>query len=146
MKKYNIIVSIVIFAIVFALGCIFLAVWFGGHGDKYGDRLNGIEEVEISKNKLNDIASKIKEKEFVKKVDSNIQGRIINILVTVEEKANVNNAKGVSSIVIDTLSEKELSFYDIQLFLLEENSSEDSNYPYIGYKHKSVDTFTWSNN
>ena len=146
MKKYNIIVSIVIFAIVFTLLCLFLAVWFGGHGDKYGNRLNGIENVTISESEFKTLASKLKEKEFVKKVESNVKGRIINIRITVEEKTNADDAKGLSSIVMDNLSKDELSYYDTQIYLIEEKASEDSKYPYIGYKHKTLDTFTWSNN
>lgn len=108
----------------------------------YGDRLDGIEDVEISNSDLSKIDSELEEVEGVEKVSSDIEGRLINFNVGVLEGVETSITDTLSPIIIDAFSKEELEFYDLQLFV----NGKDENYSVIGYKHKTSDSFVWSNN
>jgi hypothetical protein len=148
LKKHliEIIIFIIFFGIVIFGLTSFLMLWNSGSGNKYGNRLNGISKVELGDQYLNDTMKKIKENEIVNKVNSNITGRIIKYIITVNNGTDLNKAKELTKVVVESLEEDELEFYDVQVYLLEENANEESKYPKIGYKHKTSESFVWSNN
>ena len=108
----------------------------------YGDRLDGIEEVEITSKQQDNIISKLEEKAEVKKAEVDIKGRIINTIITVNDDVEVNSAKALTTTITDTLEEDQRSYYDIQVFIKKDN--DDAKYPIIGYKHQDKDSFSWS--
>lgn len=108
----------------------------------YGDRLDGIEEVEITSKQQDNIISKLEEKAEVKKAEVDIKGRIINVIITVNDDVEVNSAKALTTTITDTLEEDQRSYYDIQVFIKKDN--DDARYPIIGYKHQDKDSFSWS--
>lgn len=150
--KVEMILLAVILIIIIVWGVIFAVLWFGGSGDKYGSRLQGIEEVQISDKTFKKIEDKIKESDFVESISSSIQGKIINFTIHVKDETEPKYAKALTDIIMEHLSEKEMSFYDIQVFLEDSKTKEEKNeentskYPFIGYKHKTSESFVWSNN
>lgn len=144
-KKEFILFVIAVLIILFC-GITFVVMWFAGSSDIYGNRLEGIEEVKLSDSYIKDIEGFIKEKDFVTKVNHNLEGRLLSFMVTVSDEVDIETAKQVGTIVINNLSEDELKYYDIQLYLLDSNTKEESRFPFIGYKHKTSEGFIWSNN
>ena len=108
----------------------------------YGDRLEGIEEVEITSKEQDNIISKLEEKAEVKKAEVDIKGRILNVIITVNDDVELDAAKALTGTITDTLEEEQTSYYDIQVFVKKDN--DDARYPIIGYKHQDKDTFSWS--
>lgn len=147
-KKHKVELICLIIFIVLLLGClgIFLMLWFGGSGEVYGNRLDGIDKVPVSEGYLNDIENALKEDEHVSKASSHIEGRLINFMVTVTDDTKIDSAKKLSKIIKDNFTESELAFYDIQVYILDSGANETSSYPIIGYKHKTTEDFVWSNN
>ncbi len=123
----------------------FLVMWFGVNGDRYGTRLDGIKEVPLSDSYLKDITDEVKDESIVSKATVDVKGRLVNFIITINSGTALDDSKKLSTIVEDNFTEDELSFYDIQIFIVESGSSEDSKYPIIGYKHKTSDDFVWSN-
>ena len=109
----------------------------------YGDRLDGIEEVEITDDEQDDIVSALEEKEEVGNASCDIQGRILNVLINVNDEVEVNSAKALTSSIIENLEEDQTSYYDIQVFISKDNE-EDTTFPIIGYKHQDKDEFSWT--
>lgn len=109
----------------------------------YGDRLDGIEEVEITDDEQDDIVSALEEKEEVSNASCDIQGRILNVLINVNDEVEVNSAKALTSSIIENLEEDQTSYYDIQVFISKDNE-EDTTFPIIGYKHQDKDEFSWT--
>lgn len=145
-KKEFILLTIVVLIILFC-GIAFAIMWFSGNGDRYGDRLDGIEKVELKDSHLNDVVKTIKDdKDYVTKVSYHVEGKLVSFLVTVKDDTNADTAKEVGNIVKEELTKDELAYYDVQLFLLDSNTNKEARYPLIGYKHKTSDVFTWSNN
>ena len=147
-KKHKVELTCLIIFIVLLLGClgVFLMLWFGGSGEVYGNRLEGIEKVPVSEGYLNDIEKALKENASVTKVISHIEGRLINFMITVNDDTSISSSKELSKIVKDNFTESELKFYDIQVYVLDSGANETSTYPIIGYKHKTTEDFVWSNN
>lgn len=148
-KKHTIesIALIVFLLLIVVGGGIFLSMWNQGTGTKYGSRLEGIKKVKIDSNDLSKIENKLKESDLVAKTTSDIEGRIINILITVNTGTDANAAKELANTILDdNFSKDELAFYDIQVYLLEKDAGEGTVYPKIGYKSKNSNGFVWSNN
>lgn len=109
---------------------------------KYGDRLDGIEEVEITSSQEDDLISALKEREEVSDVSCDIEGRTLNVIITVNDEVELDPAKALSSVVTDNLEEEQVKFYDIQVFI--EKNNDDARFPIIGYKHQDKDAFSWT--
>lgn len=108
----------------------------------YGDRLDGIEEVEITDDEQDKIISSLEGKDEVKKVETDIKGRTLNVLITVNDDVELDPAKALTSSITDTLDKDQLGFYDIQVFISKDN--DDARFPIIGYKHQDKDEFSWT--
>ena len=109
---------------------------------KYGDRLDGIEKVEITSSQEDDLIKALNESEEVSDVSCNIEGRTLNVIITVNDEVELDSAKALSSVVIDNLKEKQVKFYDMQVFI--EKNNDDVRFPIIGYKHQDKDAFSWT--
>ena len=108
----------------------------------YGDRLDGIEEVEITDKQQEDIIKSLEDKDEVKKVRCDIKGRTLNVLITVNDDVELDPAKALTSSITDNLEEDQTSYYDIQVFISKDN--DDTRFPIIGYKHQNKDGFSWT--
>ena len=108
----------------------------------YGDRLDGIEEVEITDNQQDDIIKSLEDRDEVKSASTDIKGRTLNVLITVNDDVELDPAKALTSSIIDNLEEDQTSYYDIQVFISKDN--DDTRFPIIGYKHQNKDGFSWT--
>lgn len=109
---------------------------------EYGDRLNGIKSHEIKKETQKKLKEELESLNEVKKCEYRLQGRLINIKLTMTDGVNINDAKEISKKVLDYFSDDDKKFYDIQIFLKNENDKMEG-YPKIGEKHKSIDSIVW---
>ena len=108
----------------------------------YGDRLDGIEEVEITDKQQEDIIKALEDKDEVKEVSCDIKGRTLNVLITVNDDVELDPAKALTSSITENLEEDQTSYYDIQVFISKDN--DDTRFPIIGYKHQNKDEFSWT--
>lgn len=138
-NKYTII-AIVCFLILVLVLVQVKNIFFPNSGKAiYGERLNGIESVKINKEKL---VSKLKENETITKASVVINGKIINAIVTVKDETSLEDAKNLTSILLDNLSKSEKKFYDVEMFIKKTN--DDVQFPIIGYKHRSKEVFSFT--
>lgn len=150
--KTEFILLVTVGVILLVSAIMFLIVWFQGSNNKYGDRLKGIDKVELKEDYMKTLLTKIKEeKEYVVEDSYNLEGRLLSVFVKVKSYTDKNETKKIGDIIKNNLKEEELSFYDIQLYISFENDKKDEKeenkiYPIIGYKHKTSDVFVWSNN
>lgn len=137
---------IYIVLILFVIFCIFGFVALKAYLDPvdeyavYGDRLDGIEEVEITEEKKNEIIDFIKSDENITDVSINIKGKIINISIKATTEENtIDKMKDKSKEVVEKFKKEEIEFYDFQFFI----KNEDANYNLIGYKNKKNENISW---
>ena len=107
----------------------------------YGSRLDGIEEVKLSKSKLNDIKENVESSNMTESVSVSIQGKIINLEIVINSEVSRDDAKTLGGKVIEKLSDEEKKFYDVQLFI---DKKEDATFPIIGYRHHAKEDFSWT--
>ena len=82
--------------------------------NKYGNRLDGIDKVEIKKSSLKEISKKIEEDEKVKDATLHIEGKIIYFDIVYNNGTSVEDAKKIASDSMANFKEKQLSFYDLE--------------------------------
>ncbi len=147
MKKYfknhiRLIVVLLVFSAL-VIGC-FIAYnsIFVNNQSKYGDRLDGIEEVKITPDKKSMIQENVETLQITKSYNLRISGKTINITTVVNDDVDTNKAKEIGGKVLEKLSDEEKKFYDIQIFVSKEN--EDEKFPIVGYKHHAKDNITWT--
>lgn len=120
--------------------------------DVYGNRLIGIEEVEIKNKTIEEIKEKIRTSESVVYVDYILKGKLINFTIEVKENTDKNTSKSLVNHITEIFSQEIKEFYDIQVLIIEEKEETEeetekkSNYPIFAYKHKTSEKFVWTNN
>lgn len=143
-KKHKTVITISVIAVlILAITIIALSNFlFSGYGkSKYGNRLDGIENVSISDDIINASKEIISNIEGVTNVTYHLSGKICNFVVTVNKDVKLTIIKEKTSSILTKFSTEQLAYYDFQILV---NSSEDANYPIIGYKMKNSEGFTWT--
>lgn len=107
----------------------------------YGSRLDGEKKITL---KIDDSTSKVKEVagDRAKGVTVRKQGRIIEIVITLNDDVSRDTAKDIANQAVSTFSDESKGYYDIQLFMNKEN--DDAQFPIVGYKHHTRDGITWT--
>lgn len=144
-NKYTVTVFI-IFLGLFIIGWVLfgLIMPHGDQNEKYGNRLDDIKEANamIQDSDTDKIVEAVKKKSFVKEASTNVEGRIVNVIVEVRKGTSVKDAKSLANITLDALSDKHKKLYDVQL-LVKSEDSKDTNFPIIGYKNSSDKGFAF---
>lgn len=142
-NKYTV-VAVILFVFLVILGYGVYSFLFPNIGSPvYGNRLDGIEKVEITTSQQKKLQESLKEKEYVNTVSSYIKGRIFNVVIEVKDKTSDKDAKALTTIIKDSLEEKQRAYFDLQVFIKNENE-EAAGYPIIGYLNKEVEAFSYS--
>lgn len=110
---------------------------------QYGDRLDGIETVEIKNSRIGDLEKKLNAVETVEKVDINIKGKIVNVKLSLSGTGTIDNGKVIATNFLADFSKEEIEFYDIQIFV---TSVGTDGHTVIGYKTPKKATLSWTNN
>lgn len=112
----------------------------------YGNRQEAT--VKISDDRINQTTTLIKGNEFINSAKTYIGGvLIVNIVIDVKKDTKLLTIESMLDKVLELYTEKEKADYDFQVFVTcKEDTSEDSAYPIIGYKHKTGLAFKWTNN
>ena len=142
-KKNKILVSLLVIAIVFFAAImiiIFSNLSIGNN--EYGNRLDNIEKYPISDETINEIKTDISSHEKVTSVSYNLEGKLANFILTVDDSLEEETAKNYANKILENLSDDVKSYYDIQV-LVDSDNKESEVYPIIGYKHKTTDMFVW---
>lgn len=147
-------VFIILMAIVFVCTAIimFLLAKYvinSNTGNKYGNRLDGIQDVIISNDKKSEMVESLEKEEKINSVTINVHGKIINFVIDFKDDATVENAKSIAIKCLDFFEEEYRNFYDLQ-FLCQKKDLKDEDdkdkFPIIGYIKAGATTISWSNN
>lgn len=116
-----------------------------GAASKYGDRLEGIEDVKISSSSKKDLVESIEEEDTVEKVSIDIKGKIIYINIDVDKETSYNTVKEIANKSLKEFDDDELDFYDIQYIVTCSKDEKSKNYPTMGYKNNTSSKIVWIN-
>ena len=132
-----------IFLGLFLIGWLLFGLVMPKNGEPvYGNRLEGIEEVKVTEEQTADLVKELKSKDYVANASIHISGRIINVIVDTKEGTKTSTAKTLGKVVLKAFDKDQLKFYDIQLFLNNENDNAKG-YPLIGYKNSTDKDFVF---
>lgn len=145
--KFLFVSCLIAFVLFIIILLFFITLLMEGSSNKYGSRLEGIEDVKISNDMLDTITDEIISKEEINDCKIRIQGKIINVIITFNSDVNVSKAKEVAESTLSSFSSEQLEFYNVEYFLTrEENGEEDTPYVITGNKHPLVNHIGWTNN
>lgn len=144
MKEHKaVVVAVILMLIIIAIAFVAKQAFFSNSKNAvYGNRLEGMDAVEIDSKQKEEILNNLKNDSVVKNATYQLQGKIINIIITVNDDVGSDTAKSLSAKIIEKLDEKQKKYYDIQVFVKKENDASD--FPIIGYKHANKDNFSWT--
>lgn len=136
------VIAIVAFVVLTILGFKLKEILFPNQRTAiYGDRLDG--KVFIDSKVYDTLRQRLTEKDKVKSVTITENGKRIDIVVTVEDDLDKNNAKKLIDGITEPFNESQIGYYDFQVFIRKDNTSEND-FPIIGYKHHNSSSFSWS--
>ncbi len=138
------IIAIILFLILVVVLFQLKNIFFPNSGKAiYGNRLEGIEEVEISEETYEKVKTTLKE-ESVSEVSTDISGKLVKIFITVNEDVDLDKAKSYGTKVLEPFSTEQKNYYDFQIYI--EKTGDTEHFPIIGYKHHSKGTISWTKN
>ena len=135
------IVFLLTFILLIFITVIFVKLLMGGSSNKYGNRLDGIEEVKISNDTYDEVKTEITDTELAEEINIRLQGKIVYTTIVLKSETSSDDAKELASNTLDNYTEDELKFYDFSFFLKWEG--EESDTVITGNKHKDLDEITW---
>ena len=143
-RVYSILMIVSVVCIVSIL--VGVIVYFIGQTtkDKYGNRLDGIENVKISDTKKSEVINKIKENELVDNVDIYIKGKLIYVNITLKTGKHTDS-EAICQTSLDALTEDEKKFYDIQYIVSNKDKNIEENFPVMGYIKAGNSVIKWTN-
>ena len=139
-------VLIIIACIGISVALLLKYFYFGNGGSKYGDRLDGIEAVEINDIKKESLVNSIKEGKNVKDATVTITGKIIYIRIAFEAGADLDTSKSIAVKSLEQFSEEEKKFYDVHFTLVSEKTDTNEGFTIMGAKNVNGTNLIWNNN
>lgn len=157
-KKFMIVAILILIGII----CLLLLKGFfypNGSVSKYGNRLDGIKNIEFDKGDKDKIIKSINSNEKVDSAKMNVHGRIINIIFNVNKDTSVDDARNIANESLNNFSSEVKGFYDIEFIITmndeegikEQVTNDDGQvkevvtklFPIMGYKNSSSEGLVW---
>ena len=88
------------------------------------------------------MVKELKSKDYVANASTHISGKIINVIVETKKGTKTSTAKKLGEVVLKAFDSDQIKFYDIQLFLTNEDDSAKG-YPLVGYKNSTDKNFVF---
>ena len=143
-RVYSILMLVSLVCIVSIL--VGVIVYFVGQTtkDKYGNRLDGIDNVKITDTKKSEVENKIKDNELVDSVKINIKGKLIYVNIELKTGKH-SDSEAICQSALENFSEDEKKFYDIQYIVTNNDTSIEENFPVMGYIKAGNSVIKWTN-
>ena len=121
-KKSNNKVLLVLLGILLICFCVigyeFYKYFYAGTGEtKYGDRLDGLEKYKLSDTLTEDIKAIYMDNKSVGEISTEVQGKIIYIMIDFVANTKVSDAKNIAIKSLDLIGEENLPYYEVQYIL-----------------------------
>lgn len=135
--------SLILLIVIFA---IFARMLFSFGKTEYGDRLNGL--VEVNPKETEKLITEIKDLEEVADIKVRFQGKIIYMTITYFENVNTDKAKEIANKTYQYYDKKVLDYYDFGYLLIQEKEvskgEKDTSFKIAGTKHPDNDYISWT--
>ena len=140
-NKTSLVVGIICIIVVVLISLAIYRMFYPSNDSIYGDRLDNAPEIDNAV--IEQIKTKMLDTGLIENVEYETNVATMKFFVSVSDNTKLEEAQKLGDIILDTLSTKIINFYDIEVFLTNENNEQ---YPSIGYHSKSASLFSWINN
>jgi len=145
-RVYVILMGIAVLCLIIVLSILLAYFNSQTRGSLYGNRLQGIENVEITDSRLRTIETSLNENNIVEKVNVRVIGRIIYLNFHLVDAAKPTEVKAIAINSLELFNDDEKDFYDMAfLFNRKLVDEEDTSFPVIGNKRGGQSTISWTN-
>ena len=145
-RVFTILMAVVIVCVILIVTVLIQCFYVGNGNDKYGNRLEGIENYQISESRQNDFEHNQANNDKVKSVDLIITGKIIYITFQFQENVDLVEAESIALKSLEEFSEDEQNFYDFNITLKKEATESSDGFIISGAKNKNGSGLKWNNN
>ena len=109
--------------------------------DKYGDRLEGIEDHPIKDEMINNVKKVLEETGKINEITYRLEGKIMLFTIDVKKGLDKKNMEALGEKILQNIEEDIKGFYDIHLTV---TCVEDEEFiPKMASKHKTGKVFVW---
>ena len=112
--------------------------------DKYGNRLDGIENVEFKKENISVIEDSFLNNELVDSVNIEVSGGIIYVNIVLKSGKH-SDSESIVQTSLELFSEDVKNFYDIQFVVDNKDKETEDNFPVMGYIKAGASLVKWTN-
>ncbi len=137
---------VVIVCMIISTALLFKYFYFGNGSDKYGDSLEKIEDLPITKKHKDAVVSKLEENKLVKSAHIDVIGCRIDITINFNDEVSLVEAQSVAVAILDEFSKEEQENYDIGFTLLEDKTEASEGLNMWGSKKAGKEKISWINN
>lgn len=120
--------------------------FFGSSKSSYGDRLEGIETMQISEDLKNNFLNLLKEDTLIDDATFNVKGKIIYIVLNFKPDVTLVEAQSKALFSLMTFEQKYLDFYDFHYTLKSEKTDTNAGFLIMGAKNVNGSGLVWNNN
>lgn len=145
-KAIVLMLIIILICAVLSITLLFKYFYFGNGGTKYGDRLDGIEAVEITDDDKNNVITTLKELEYVEDANVLITGKIVYIKIVFTPGYDLTSAKSEAAKTLDMFSDDKKAFYDFSFTIVSEETEKSEGFMIMGARNKNGTNLVWNNN
>lgn len=137
-KLLSVLIFLFILIFILVLVMVKILIFPSYRQSKYGNRLDGIENVKLDDSKFSEVKDKFGSVDGFEIKNIRVSGKIVDIIVS--SNISVDKTKSSASDLVKCFDEDVLGYYDFQVFV----DGEGSDYPIIGYKAKNSEGLFWN--
>lgn len=141
-KLLSILLFLLILIIILMLVAIKVLIFPSYKVSKYGNRLDGIQDVKLTEERVNEVKEKFDAVDGFTIDKFRLSGRILNVYIKADDKISIDKVKSSCKKLVSGFGENEIKFYDFQFFVT--GPEDNKNYPMIGYKNKNSEGMDWN--
>ncbi len=149
-RVFTILMAIVLVCMII-IATVLIQCFYVGNTDKYGNRLDGIENHVIEESTKSDYEANLANNPKVRNAKIMVTGRIVYITINFESNCSLTEAESIAAKSLESFSEDIHSFYDFNLTLKKAASVKDNQtilegFIISGAKNKNGSGLVWNNN
>ncbi len=151
-NRVLLILLIIVIVCVIAMGVALFKYFYTGNNDKWGDRLDGIENVPLEESRLSDLTLSLKSdnSELISEAKCLVTGFRVDFIIYFQPAATLTDAQGIASKILDNFSEEEKKYYDFSFALIQNKSEQSEGFTIEGTKTatrtQNDNKIVWNNN
>lgn len=145
-RVFTILMAIVIVCAILMITVLIQCFYVGNGKNKYGNRLEGIENYEITESRQSDFENNVANNDKVKSVDIKVTGKIIYITMQFEDKVDLIEAQSIAQKSLEEFSDEEQNFYDFNITLKQSITANSEGFFISGAKNVNGSGLIWNNN